>query len=77
MAEAQIGIKLGGKSFLGNAPYRHFNAVMAKIFDRNAKPNQEAESAVDKIRDTLVGVAGLTGFSKLQWKGLVAGLIAQ
>jgi hypothetical protein len=55
---------------------RNYNAVSAKIFDRNTKPNLEAKSAVDQIRDTVVGMAGLVGFSKLQWKSLVEGIVA-
>lgn len=56
---------------------RNYNAVTAKVFDRNTKPNREAKSAVDQIRDTVVGVAGLVGPSKLQWKSLVEGLVAR
>jgi hypothetical protein len=55
---------------------RNYNAVSAKVFDRNTKPNQEAKPTVDKIRDAVVGVAGLVGLSKLQWKSLVEGLVA-
>lgn len=51
--------------------------VKAEVFDRNTKPNEEADRSTDMIRDALVGTAGLLGFSKLQWKGLVEGLIAR
>ena len=56
---------------------RQDSTVKAEVFDRNTKPNEEAGRAGDKIRDAVVGTAGLAGFSKLQWKGLVEGLIAQ
>lgn len=49
--------------------------VRAEIFDRNTKPNDEAGTTVDMIRDAVVGHAGVLGFSKVQWKGLTEGLI--
>jgi hypothetical protein len=30
---------------------------------------------VDKVRNAVVGAGGVTGFSKLQWKALVNGLL--
>ena len=51
--------------------------VRAQILDRNTKPNEQAESTVDMIRDAAVGTVGIMGFSKIQWKGLVEGLIAR
>jgi hypothetical protein len=55
---------------------RKGNTVTAEIFDRNTKPNNEANTTVDKIRDAVVGATGITIFSKIQWQGLVDGLTA-
>jgi hypothetical protein len=55
--------------------YREGNKVMASVYDRNIKPNTEAENIVDKIRDMMTGTAGKLIFSKLQWKALTEGLL--
>lgn len=49
--------------------------VISRIVDRNMKPNTESESVVDKVRDVMVGVSGIAGFSKVQWQGLADGLL--
>ena len=49
--------------------------VVSWIVDRNMLPNIEAESIVDKVRDVMVGVSGIAGFSKVQWQGLADGLL--
>lgn len=49
--------------------------VSASVKDRNTKPNANADSALDKIRDAVVGAAGVFSFSKIQWQGLVDGLL--
>jgi len=49
--------------------------VVSWIVDRNMLPNIEAESFVDKLRDVMVGVSGIAGFSKVQWQGLADGLL--
>ena len=49
--------------------------VVSWIVDRNMLPNTEAESFVDKVRDVMVGVSGIAGFSKVQWQGLADGLL--
>jgi hypothetical protein len=49
--------------------------VLSWIVDRNLLPNTESESLVDKVRDVMVGVSGIAGFSKVQWQGLADGLI--
>ena len=49
--------------------------VVSWIVDRNMKPNTESESVVDKVRDVMVGVSGIAGFSKVQWQGLADGLL--
>jgi len=51
------------------------NIVWAAIYDRNTKPNKDADLPFDKIRDKLVGIAGILRFSKIQWKNLLKGLL--
>ena len=54
---------------------RNGNKITASIYDRNTKPNSDADGRFDKIRDTVVGTAGVITFSKIQWKNLVDGLL--
>lgn len=56
---------------------REGNKVTAAVYDRNTKANAESEGIVDKIRDVLVGTVGIATFSKIQWKNLTNGLLAQ
>ena len=51
--------------------------VIAWVVDHNLMPNDDAGSLVDKIRDAAVGMGALTLFSKIQWQGLVDGIIKQ
>lgn len=51
--------------------------VTAGVYGRNEKPNiKEADTVIDKIRNAVVGTGGVSGFSKLQWKALVTGLLS-
>ncbi|MFN2439557.1 MAG: hypothetical protein ABR503_10190, partial [Chitinophagaceae bacterium] len=54
---------------------REKNKVTVAIYDRNTKANKDADSVGDKIRDAVVGTAGILSFSKIQWKALAEGLI--
>jgi len=54
---------------------REGNKITAAIYDRNIKPNDDAGSTLEKIRDKIVGFLGQTSFSKIQWKSLADGLI--
>jgi hypothetical protein len=54
---------------------REGRVIRATVKDRNTKPNADAETLVDKIRDAVVGAAGVMSFSKIQWQGLVDGLL--
>lgn len=54
---------------------RESNTITAAIYDRNTKPNKEGEDITGKIRDAMVGTAGIIAFSKIQWKSLTDGLI--
>lgn len=55
---------------------REGKKVTAGVYGRNEKPNvKEAVSLMDKVRNAVVGAGGVSGFSKLQWKALVSGLL--
>lgn len=54
---------------------RNGTTVTASEYGRNEKPNAAARSFIDKVRNALVGIGGLSGISKLQWKSLVKGLL--
>ena len=54
---------------------REYNTVTAAVYGRNEKPNTNAESIVDKARNTAIATGAITGFAKLQWKSLVNGLV--
>lgn len=49
--------------------------VKAAVYGRNEKPNTEAEALVDKVRNTAVATGATSGFSNIQWKSLVTGLL--
>lgn len=50
--------------------------VTAGVYGRNEKPNvKAADTLLDKVRNAVVGAGGVSGFSKLQWKALVSGLL--
>jgi hypothetical protein len=51
------------------------NKITAGVYGRNEKPNFEASSTVDKIRNTIVATGAALGMSKIQWKSLVNGLL--
>ena len=54
---------------------RENSTVIARIIDRNIKPNDHASSLIDKIRDSAVGISAIGMFSKVQWQGLSNGLV--
>lgn len=49
--------------------------VSACIYDRNTKPNPQADTLMDKVRHATVGAGGVALFSKLQWTSLIKGLL--
>lgn len=53
---------------------REGNKITAGIYDRNTKPNKDA-NLVDKTRDAVIGLSGIAGFSKFQWDKLAKGLL--
>ena len=54
---------------------REGQKVIAGVYGRNEKPNTSAEKVVDKARNTAIASGAIGGFSKLQWKSLVNGLV--
>lgn len=56
---------------------REHDTVTAAVYGRNEKPNTKAETVVDKARNTAIATGAITGFSKLQWKSLVNGLVKE
>lgn len=56
---------------------REKTKVIAYIIDRNAVPNDDNESLTDKVRHTVVGMAAINSFSKIQWQKLAKGLVSK
>lgn len=54
---------------------REGTKLSASIIDCNIKPNEEAASLTDKIRNTAVGISAIATFSKVQWQQLANGLV--
>ena len=54
---------------------RENSQLISWIIDRNLLPNTRSGSLVDKVRDVVVGVSAIAGFSKVQWQQLADGLI--
>jgi hypothetical protein len=54
---------------------RDHNTVTATVYGRNEVPNTKVADVADKIRNAVVGAAGATGVSKLQWQALVKGIL--
>jgi hypothetical protein len=49
--------------------------VTAAVFGRNEVPNTDASNLIDKVRNAVVGTTAILGFSNVQWKNLVKGLL--
>jgi hypothetical protein len=54
---------------------REGKIVTAGVYGRNEKPNTDTETVVDKVRNAAIATGAISGFSKLQWKSLVNGLV--
>ncbi|MDQ1160012.1 hypothetical protein QE422_000380 [Chryseobacterium sp. SORGH_AS 447] len=50
------------------------NILKAGIYGRNERPNFKV-GITDKIRNFFIGIGGIFGFSKIQWKILAEGLL--
>ena len=56
---------------------REKNIVKAEIHGRNELPNVQQETKLDTLRNAVMALAAMLGFSKFQWKKLVKGLVSQ
>lgn len=54
---------------------REGRTVRAEVHARNETPNTDAETLVDKIRNTVTAIGAWLGFSDIQWKRLTEALI--
>lgn len=54
---------------------RNGKNVTASVYGRNEIPNTETNNLVDKVRNAIVGSTAILGFSNVQWKGLIKGLL--
>lgn len=54
---------------------REGSIVTASVYDRNIEANQETKQPLDKLRNTVVGLGGKHGVSKLQWQALAEAFI--
>lgn len=54
---------------------REDTRVIASVHGRNEEPNTDTHRVVDKVRNALVALGAIVGFSRPQWKSLVKGLL--
>ncbi len=54
---------------------RHGREVTAAVYGRNEVPNTKTNNVIDKVRNAIVGSTAIMGFSNVQWKSLLKGLI--
>ena len=54
---------------------REGNTVLAEVHGRNETPNTKDTNLIDTVRNAVVAVGAMLGFSDLQWKSLVKGLV--
>jgi len=55
---------------------REKNVVLAEVHGRNELANLDIKKPLDKIRNALMAVSAMLGFSSSQWKKLVRGLLS-
>jgi hypothetical protein len=55
---------------------RNENEVTAAVYGRNEKPNTNADSITNKLRNAFVATSAIFGIANIQWNNLVRGLIA-
>jgi hypothetical protein len=51
------------------------NIVQAEIHGRNELPNIHEETRLDSLRNAVMALGAILGFSKFQWKKLVKGIV--
>ena len=56
---------------------REKNIVSAAVHGRNEESNTTAKTVSDKLRNAVIKVAAVAGFSAIQWKKLVKGLVGR
>jgi hypothetical protein len=56
--------------------YRQSNVVTVSYHGRNEKPNNQTESAIDNLRNTVVATGAIAGLSEAQWTALTKALLA-
>lgn len=56
---------------------REERTVTISYHGRNEKANTSTDSVQENIRNFLVGISAMLGFSNLQWQSLIKGIIAQ
>jgi hypothetical protein len=54
---------------------REGTKVKAAVYGRNELPNTSTTQPVDKVRNAVAAVSAILGFSDIQWKNLVKGLL--
>lgn len=54
---------------------RNGSEITASVFGRNEVPNTETNNLIDKVRNAIVGSTAIMGFSNVQWKSLLKGLV--
>ncbi len=55
---------------------RDGNTITAEVHGRNETPNTDVNHFLDSVRNIIMSIGAILGFSKLQWKSLVQGLIS-
>jgi len=56
---------------------REKNIVSAAVHGRNEESNTTAKTVSDKLRNAVIKVAAVAGFSAIQWKKLAKGLVGR
>jgi hypothetical protein len=55
---------------------RERRKLTAEVHGRNEIPNTDTGNSFDNLRNGVVGATALTGFSEIQWKRLVKGILS-
>ncbi|MEO8794982.1 MAG: hypothetical protein ABI390_05910 [Daejeonella sp.] len=53
----------------------HSLEVTGEVHGRNEVPNTQQESALDIVRNAIISISAVLGFSKFQWKKLAKGFV--
>ncbi len=55
---------------------RQGTEVKAVVYARNEVPNTSTSNVLDKVRNAVVAMTAILGFSNIQWKDLLKGLLS-